>query len=497
MANKVTFSFIALDRFTGVGRKVNRSVGRMLGGIRRLKLETKQAEAITRRAAGGISAGFGKMAAAAGAFFGLREFFTAGMRFQDALADLSAITGATGKDLQFLSDESMRLAKESKTAQAEVAGAFKLVASAKSELLKNPKALSEVTRQVLLLKNATGMDLAQATDVAVTALNQFNAKADQANRFVNVLAAGSKIGASEVAETGEALRKSGVAANLAKVNFEEANAMIQVLAKNGLKASEAGTGLQGVLLKLENSGLAKIRPSVVGVTKALKNLRDMNLSSSKLTKLFGLESIKAGGVLINNADLVAEWTQALKGTNMAQQQAEIRLRTFSAKLRGLGIVIKGVLIKTFLRLEPTLRKLAGSFEEWASSINDKDITQFVDNLKAMGEALTVIVTMGKMVASVFKGVGTAIGEAAAQLSTFNFSASNATSFRDAFSVGGKLFGIFDNNEAPARAPTGASSRTDVNVNLRAPAGAVESVKSSTRGNVPGMNVGVNMAPAGG
>ena len=40
----------------------------------------------------------------------------------------------------------------------------------------------------------------------------------------------------------------------------------------------------------------------------------------------------------------------------------------------------------------------------------------------------------------------------------------------------------------------ASSRTDINVNLRAPQGAVDSVKSRTNGNVPGMNVGVNMVP---
>jgi hypothetical protein len=207
--------------------------------------------------------------------------------------------------------------------------------------------------------------------------------------------------------------------------------------------------------------------------------------------------VKVGKVLVENAGKVREWTDAVTGTNIAQQQADIRLRTFSAKLRGLGIVIQGVMIKTFLRLEPTLRRLAGSFGEWASSINNEDITQFVDNLKALGEALSVVVTAGKAVASVFKGVGTAIGEAAAQLATFNFDAANGTSFRDAFSVGGKLFGIFDNEEAPARVPTGTASRTDINMNIRAPEGTVESVKSSTRGNVPGMNVGVNMAPAGG
>lgn len=42
-----------------------------------------------------------------------------------------------------------------------------------------------------------------------------------------------------------------------------------------------------------------------------------------------------------------------------------------------------------------------------------------------------------------------------------------------------------------------SSRADVNVNLRAPEGVVESVKTARSGNVRGMNLGVNMAMAGG
>ena len=56
-----------------------------------------------------------------------------------------------------------------------------------------------------------------------------------------------------------------------------------------------------------------------------------------------------------------------------------------------------------------------------------------------------------------------------------------------------FFGFGEEEKPPAAT---ATSRTDVNVNMRAPEGAVESVKTSTRGNVPGMNVGVNMATTG-
>ena len=511
MANKVVFSFHALDRFTGVSRKVNRSVSRMTRGIKGLKRHLGDTDRVAKGATRRISSGFTRMAAAAATFFGAREFFTAGTRFQDSLADLSAITGATGKDLSFLSDEAMRLARVSGVAQDQVAGAFKVVASAKSELLKDPKALSQITEQVLLLKNATGMELAGAAQTALDAMNQFGASAQEANRFVNVLAAGSKIGASEVNQTGEAILRAGVAAKLTGVNFEEMNAMVQVLAKNGLKASEAGTGLQGVLLKLENTGKRRFQPSIVGVNQALKNLQEAQLSSKQMTKLFGLESIKAGGILINNADLVEQWTGKLKGTTVAQQQAGIRMNTFSFRMRKLGVLIKEFMIRAFLRLEPTLTKLAKKFGTWLSQLKPAQINSFVDGVVSLGEGLWVLIEAGRIVTQVFKEMGTAIGETLAQVSLGEFdkiiaSMVKRSSFTTGWNIGKKLLGgestktrngVSNDLVSEEMPPAAATSRTDVNVNMRAPEGVVESVKTTTRGNAPGMNVGVNMATAGG
>lgn len=497
MANKVSFIFTARDQFTRVSNAMARSTKKVTTGLKGMARQAKRAQGAVRKAAAGIKFGFGQMVAAAAGFFGAKAFLETGMRFQDALADLSAITGATGKDLAFLSDETMRLAKESRIAQEEVAGAFKLVASAKSELLEDPRALSEVTKQVLLLKNATGMELADASKVALDALNQFGAGADQANRFVNVLAAGSKVGASEVFETGQAILKAGVAANLTGTSFEEMNALIQVLAKNGLKASEAGTGLQGALLKMETAGLAKIQPSVVGVAQAFKNLQEMQLDAGKMQKLFGLESIKAGGILINNADLVKQWTGELTGSNIAQQQADIRMRTFSSRMTGIGIAIKEKVIKAFIRLEPTLTRLATQFGKWIDSVNDQDILRTVAAVEQLALGLGAVAKFGAAVAEAFTSAGKAMGEFAGKISVGNLGEAGAQatspmmgSWMGGLEMWGNMLGI----DKEAWAAKG--SRADVNVNLRAPEGVVESVKSRTEGNAAGMSVGVNMQTAG-
>ena len=77
-----------------------------------------------------------------------------GGKFETAMADMQAITGATGKDFNFLRNEALKLARDTVTSQTEVANVMKLVASAKPELLKNIPALTKMTASVLLLKNA-------------------------------------------------------------------------------------------------------------------------------------------------------------------------------------------------------------------------------------------------------------------------------------------------------------------------------------------------------
>jgi TP901 family phage tail tape measure protein len=140
------------------------------------------------------------------------ESAKASIQFEKALSSLSAITGATGNDLKFLSDASRELSRESTKSGVEVANAIKLVASAKPDLLENAEALKSVTREVIALAEAGEIDLVQASNAVGLSLNQFGEDAEEAARYVNILAAGAKFGSSEIFETAEAIKNSGVAA---------------------------------------------------------------------------------------------------------------------------------------------------------------------------------------------------------------------------------------------------------------------------------------------
>jgi len=292
---------------------------------------------------------------------------------------LSAITGATGKDLDFLRRKSLEFGRTTTLTASQAAEAFKLIASAKPSLLENGKALAEVTKQAIILSEASGVTLADSAETVGAALNQFSAKANQATRFVNVLAAGAKFGASEINKTSIALRKVGVVAAQAGLSFEQTNTAIQLLAKGALKGEEAGTGLRGVFLKLTTQANRDFNPAIVGIERALKNLAKAQLSDIQQKKLFGQESIVAAKLLIKEADSFGILTGKLTGTNTALEQAKTNTNNLDGDIKLLKSATEGAAISFGSKFTPSLRLVIQSFTELLSA--EKESRSEIERLK--------------------------------------------------------------------------------------------------------------------
>lgn len=279
------------------------------------------------------------------------------IQFSASISELSAITGAAGEDLKFLSDAAKEMGRTTTFSATQAAEAFKLMASAKPDLLENLDALKETTQASLTLAEAAGLDLPSATQILGQALNQFSARAEEANRFINVLAAGAQKGASEIFDTAQALLQSGTVAAAANISFELLNASIQTLAEVGIKGARAGTALRNVFLILESSTEDALRPSVVGLSAALEELDRRNLSAAELTKLFGRENVVAGQQLAGNVDTLRRYTDALTGTNTATEQASTRLDNLQGDLKRLGSAYEALEITLGEALEDPLRRI--------------------------------------------------------------------------------------------------------------------------------------------
>jgi TP901 family phage tail tape measure protein len=275
--------------------------------------------------------------------------------FEQSLSDLSAITGATGKDLEFFRESAIAqtLSVEGSTASArDMLEAYKLIGSAKPELLENSEALDEVAKKSLLLADASGLELPDAVTRLTDAMNQFGAGSDQAGKFVDVLASGAKYGSAEIPQITEALLEFGAVAKSSNVSIQESTALIEALAEKGIKGSEAGTKLRNVLVSLSASkGLSKeaqesferlgIDTDVLSNKTLTLDERLRELSKAKdddvaLLKIFGKENIVAAKTVLMQTGRIKELTEAVDENGVAQEQASIRTDTLAGEWKKLG-----------------------------------------------------------------------------------------------------------------------------------------------------------------
>lgn len=257
------------------------------------------------------------------------------IEFEDALSNLSAITGTTGKDLDALKERIINTGKETHTSFKTIADAYTVVGSKMPTLLQNQEGLDAVTRSVITLKKAARMSLEDATNSLTGIMNQMGASFFEADDYINVLAAGSKNGAGNIQYLATAFDQCGTAISTANLSIEEGTALIEMLAEKQPNASTAGVQLRNVLLKLTTAS-DEYNPKVVGLTTALQNLSEKTGDTSWMVKMFGAENMAAAVQLAKNAVKVRNLTKAVTGTTEAHKQAAIQANNVAGAWRKLG-----------------------------------------------------------------------------------------------------------------------------------------------------------------
>jgi TP901 family phage tail tape measure protein len=273
------------------------------------------------------------------------------VEFDQAVADLVSITGAGGKDLEFFKEQAISMGKGVEGGASAVIEAYKLIGSAKPELLNNAEALNAVTESAITLAHASGMELPEAATALTDAMNQFGAPAEEAGRFIDALANGALFGSAEIPQVTEALLKFGAVSRTANVSLEESTALIESLAEKGLKGAEAGTALRNVMLllsapdalpkeaqkQLDKLGIsfAEIQDTSKPFAQRLESLKPLLKDNAALVDIFGKENAVAATNLIANTDRIADLTEKMYTQGTANKQAEDRTKTLSFALNQL------------------------------------------------------------------------------------------------------------------------------------------------------------------
>lgn len=283
------------------------------------------------------------------------NFGQANVALDSQMHDLSAVAGVTGEGLKTIEQYARSSAKAFGTDAGTAVQGYKLLLSQLTpELGKCPEALKAMGDAIQTTSKLMGNDGTAAAEVLTTAMNQYGVSlADpmEASRkmaeMMNVMAAAGQAGSAELPAIKAALEQCGMAAKAANVSFEETNAAIQVLDKAGKKGSEGGVALRNTLSilsqgrflpkdtreELEKAGIDVI--ALGDKSKTLKDrlemLKPVLNDSALFSKLFGMENANAARALVQGTEQLANFTEAVTGTNSAEEQAGIVMDSMAEK----------------------------------------------------------------------------------------------------------------------------------------------------------------------
>ena len=161
-----------------------------------------------------------------------------GSDFEAGMSKVSAISGATGSELDALSDKAKEMGSKTKFSATEAASAFEYMAMAgwKTEDMLNG------IEGIMNLAAASGEDLAVTSDIVTDALTAFGMQASDSAHFADVLAAASSNSNTNVGMMGETFKYVAPVAGALGFSAEDCAVAIGLMANSGIKASQAEIG---------------------------------------------------------------------------------------------------------------------------------------------------------------------------------------------------------------------------------------------------------------
>ena len=194
------------------------------------------------------------------------------MDFEQAMARVKGISGATGAEAAKLEAQALKLGESTSFTAMQAAQGQEMLALAG---FKNNEILATMPG-LLNVAKAANMELAETSSIVADSLRGFNIPATQTGRVTDVLTQGFTSSNQTLADLGEAMKYVAPIAVEAKQSLESTTAMIGLLANAGIKGSMAGTSLRQALMQVASpevsAGLKKIG---VATKDASGNLRSL------------------------------------------------------------------------------------------------------------------------------------------------------------------------------------------------------------------------------
>jgi len=334
------------------------------------------------------------------------ELVNVGITFDDSMAKVAAVSGATGTELEQLRAKAKELGESTKFTASESAEAFNYMAMAgwKTEDMLNG------IEGILNLAAASGADLATTSDIVTDALTAMGYEAKDAGRLADVMAAASSNANTNVEMMGLTFQYAAPLVGALGYSMEDTAKAIGLMANSGVKGEKAGTALRSIFTRLANppkdcaeslkelgvsltdsSGKMKSFDTVMqDLRKAFVNLDEVE-KATHASNIAGQEALSGMLAIVNAApEDYAKLTAAINDSEgAAQNMADTMLDTLGGDMTVLNSQLEGVRLTIYEQLSPTLRDLVSDAQKWLSSVDWKSFG------KKASDALKSIIDYGK------------------------------------------------------------------------------------------------------
>lgn len=361
--------------------------------------------------------------------------------FESAMSKVSAISGATGGDLDALNKKAQEMGAKTKFSATESAEAFTYMAMAG---WKTEDMLSGIDG-IMSLAAADGLDLATTSDIVTDALTAFGLSASDSGHFADVLAKASSNANTNVSMLGESFKYAAPVAGALGYSAEDTAIALGLMANAGIKGSQGGTALRGSLTRLikptddaaalmEQYGLSMTNAdgSMKSLGEVMSMLRDKlgGLTEAEqaqvAAQIFGQEAMSGMLAIINASDSdYAKLTDAIYDADgAAQQMADTMLDNLSGQLTLLKSALEGLAIQFGEILMPYIKQ----FVTWLQNLTQKlqeltpeqkeQIVKWAAIAAAIGPVLMVLGKLTSSVGSIITTFGKIPGAIAKAKSAF-------------------------------------------------------------------------------
>ena len=295
-----------------------------------------------------------------------------GQSFTSTMSEVSAISGATGEDFEKLEACAREYGATTVFSASNAAEALKYMSLAGWDADQSTSALGGV----LNLAAASGMELGAASDMVTDYLSAFAMEAGDAAYFADLLSYAQSHSNTTAEALGEAYKNCAANLNAAGQDVETVTSLLEGMANQGYKGSEAGTAMAAIMRDITNGmkdGAIKIGETSVAVMDAQGNFRDLTDILTEveaatngmgdaeravaLSSTFTADSTKGLNLILNEGmDNIAGYEEELRGASgSAEEMANIMNDNLSGDVAAMNSAFEELGLKIYDALESKLR----------------------------------------------------------------------------------------------------------------------------------------------